>query len=154
MMPASSFLDGLKLAAERAEQAENAFRREIAERTKALERERAFAHRRLNFMRAIAEAVASAESEEIAVAAATAIMRTKLGWSSDSDARTEVLSHFAPVAQQVFASLAPAQEDDKTGAPDVVGALAEFEAWYRDTHPNPFWVLFEHYMPETPVVDF
>lgn len=153
MTPAPSFLDALKLAAERAEQAESDFRREIAERTKALERERAFSHRRLNFMRAIAEAVAAAEAEEIAVAAATGVMRAKLGWSSDSDARSEVLSRFTPVAQQVFASLAPAGENDAP-PPDAVAALAEFEAWYRDTHPNPFWVLFENYMPETPVVDF
>ena len=152
-MEAFSFLDALQGAAERAEEVENAFRRETAERIKVLERERAFAYRRLNFMRAIADAVASARSEEIAVAAATAIMRTKLGWSSDSDTRTEVLSHFAPVAQCVFGGLGPAQET-KMSASEVTGALAKFESWYRDTHPNPFWVLFEHYMPETPVVDF
>jgi hypothetical protein len=38
--------------------------------------------------------------------------------------------------------------------PDVIEVLAEFERWYRETHPNPFWKLFETYMPETPVVDF
>ncbi len=154
MTATPSFLNTLELAAKAAAQAENDFRREAAERTKALERERAFAHRRLNFMRAIAEAVATAESEEIAVAAATAVMRAKLNWSSDSDARTEVLSRFAPVAQQVFASLAPAPGGDNPQASDAVGALAAFEAWYRGTHANPFWVLFEHYMPETPLVDF
>ncbi len=147
-----TFLDSLELAAEQAAQAEDAFRREWAERAKALERERAFAYRRSNFMRAIAEAVALAESEEIAVAAATAVMRTKLGWSSDSEARTDALSRFAPVAQQVFASLAPA--DDDAPRPDVVRALTEFETWYRVAHPNPFWILFEHSMPETPLVDF
>lgn len=149
----SSFLNTLELAARQAGQAENDFRRESAERVKTLERERAFAHRRLNFMRAIADAIATAESEEIAVAIASAVMRTKLGWSSDSDARTEVLSRFVPVAQEVFASLAPGADD---GAPlsDVVRALTEFETWYRESHPNPFWILFEHYMPETPLVDF
>jgi hypothetical protein len=152
MTAASSFLDALSLAAKQATQAEDAFRRETAERAKALERERAFAHRRLNFMRAIAEAAATAQSEEIAVAATTAVMRTKLAWSTDSDARTEVLSRFVPVAKQVFASLAPA--DDEAPCPDVVRALADFEAWYRQTHPDSFWMLFEHYMPETPVVDF
>jgi hypothetical protein len=152
MTAISSFLDALSLAAKRATQAEDAFRRETAERAKALERERAFAYRRLNFMRAIAEAAATAQSEEIAVAAATAVMRTKLGWSSDSDARTQVLSCFVPVAKQVFACLGPA--DDEAPRPDVVRALADFEAWYRQTHPDSFWMLFEHYMPETPVVDF
>lgn len=153
MVPGSSFLDALKAAANAAEKAEDDFRREIAERAKALDRERAFAHRRLNFMRTIADAVATAESEEIAVAVASAAMQAKLGWASDSEARSEVLTRFAPVAQQVFASLAPSEDEDAP-RPDVVAALAEFEAWYRATHPNPFWSLFEHYMPETPVVDF
>ena len=153
MTPAPSFLDALMLAAEQAGRAEDDFRREVAERVKTLDRERAFAHRRLNFMRAIADAIASADSEEIAVAAAMAVMRTKLGWESDSDARTSVLAQFAPVAQKIFASLSPA-DDEETPPPDVVAALAEFEAWYRDTHPNAFWILFENYMPETPRVDF
>jgi len=148
-----SFLDALSVAAERAARAEDDFRRETAERAKALERERAFAHRRLNFMRAIVDAVAGAESEEIAVAAATVVMRSKLGWSSDSDARTSVLSRFVPVAQQVFAGLAPAGAD-AASLHDVACALAEFETWYGETHPHSFWALFEHYMPETPLVDF
>ncbi len=153
MTAISSFLHTLELAAKQTVQTESDFRRDLAERVKALERERAFAHRRLNFMRAIADAVAAAESEEIAVAAATAVMRAKLGWSSDSDARVEVLSHFVPVLQQVFASLAPAAEDGAP-LPDVLDALNEFETWYRETHPNPFWMLFENQMPETPLVDF
>jgi len=104
-------------------------------------------------MRAIAEAVATAENEDIAIAAATAIMRTKLGWTNDSEARASVLSRFALVTKQVFASLSPAKSGDAPPV-DVVGALTEFESWYHDTHPKPFWVLFEHYLPETPVVDF
>lgn len=152
MIPAPSCLDALKHAADEAGRAEDAFRREIAERTKALERERAFAHRRLNFMRSIAEAIVAAESEEIAVAAATAVMRVKLGWSNDSEARAEVLSHFAPVAQDMFAALAPA--DDEGPPPDALAALKGFESWYVATHASPFWALFDHYIPETPLVDF
>ncbi|HTQ83794.1 MAG TPA: hypothetical protein VMI47_11050 [Pseudolabrys sp.] len=125
----------------------------MAARVKALERERAFAFRRFNLMRSIADAIAGAESEEIAVAAATAVLRTKLGWSSDSDARAAVLSRFTPVAQAMFASLAPPQSGDGP-PPDVVAALGEFERWYAESHPNLFWILFENYMPETPVVDF
>jgi hypothetical protein len=153
MKPSAPFLDTLALAASRSAQAESDIRRQWAERIKTLERERAFAHRRLNFMRAIAEAVATAESEEIAVAAATAAMRAKLGWWDESDARTEVLSRFVPVAQQVFAGLAPVV-DEEAPPPDVLGALAGFETWYRETHPHPFWMLFENEMPETPLVDF
>jgi len=153
MLPGPSFLDDLKRAAERASTAENDFRREIAQRTKAIENERAFAFRRFNLMRAIADVVASAESEEIAVAGATALLRAKLGWGSDSEARAAVLSRFAPVAQAMFASLAPSDDEDAP-PPDIIGALAAFERWYGETHPNPFWILFENYIPETPVVDF
>jgi len=151
MTPLPSFLDALKLAAAEAEQVEEAFRRQLAERMKALEQERIFAYRRLNLMRPIAEAVAGAETEEIAVAAARAALSSRLGWAAaESEARSEVLARFEPVTRQVFASLGqPAAE-----TADVVGALKEFEIWYAENHPNPFWMLFEVYLPETPRVDF
>ena len=147
-----SFLDVLVQAAEEAQQAEAAFRCEVAARTKALEQERAFAYRRLNFMRAIAGTLADAESEEIALASAQAVLREKLGWSSDSEARNEVVTRFASVARAAFASLAPSEAG--AAEADVGQALAAFEAWYTSTHPQPFWMLFETYMPETPRVDF
>lgn len=151
-MSLSSYLDALKADADRATAAEDTFRREIASRTKALEQERAFAFRRLNLMKAVAEGMASAESEEVAVAAAAAMLRGRLGWSTDSDARAEVLSRFAPVAQAMFAQAAP--EKTRSEPPEVAEALSSFEAWYAATHPVAFWVLFENVMPETPLVDF
>lgn len=158
MAPTPSFLDEFKLAADRATAAEDEFRREIAKRTKALEVERAYAFRRLNLVRAVADVIAGAESEEIAVATATAVLRTKLGWSSDSEPREVVLARFAPVAQEMFASLSPkghaTSTDEDASEPDVVKALAEFEDWYAKSHTSPFWVLFEVYFQETPVVDF
>lgn len=156
MKPTPSFLDDLKLAADRATAAEEEFRRDIAKRTKALETERAFAFRRLNLMRAIADVVAGAEGEEIAVAVATAVLRTKLGWVEDSDARDLVVTRFAPVAQAMYASLSPEIEgqDRQAPAPDVMTTLAGFERWYAETHPQPFWILFENVMQETPRVDF
>jgi hypothetical protein len=157
MMPPASFLDALKSAADAAAAAENAFRREVAERTKTLGRERAFAFRRLNLMRSLAEAVAHAEDPEVAIASSLAMLRAKLGWSSDSEARSAVLSHFAPIAAAVFASLAPLSEDapdSETPNADVIKSLAEFESWYAASHTTPFWVLFEQYVAETPVVDF
>jgi hypothetical protein len=153
MGPATSCLDALKLSADQSATAEAEFRSQIAGRIKELEKQRSFAFRRLNLMKEVSGVVAGAESEEIAVAGATAVLRTKLGWTSDSEARVAVVSSFAPVAQAMFASLAPVESDDEE-RPDVIKRLAEFEAWYEATHPNPFWVLFENYMPETPVVDF
>ena len=152
--PLSSFLDDLKLATDTAARAGDEFRRSIAARTKALEVGREFAFRRLNLMRAIAEAIASAENKETAVAGAKATLSGRLGWSSDSEARSEVLSRFAPVAQAMFLQLAPEETEDGQEPADAAKALAEFEAWYAATHPVTFWVLFENVMPETPRVDF
>ena len=146
------FLDGFALAAQEAEQAEAAFRREIAARTKELERERTFAYRRLNFMRALEVAVGNAECEDAAIVNAQAMLLEKLGWSSDSEARNEVVTHFSVVASAAFASLALPEAG--AAEADVGQALAAFEAWYTSTHPQPFWMLFETYMPETPRVDF
>jgi hypothetical protein len=155
MKPPPSFLDDLKLSADKATAAEEEFRREFAKRAKALETERAFAFRRLNLMRAIADVVATAEGEEIAVAASTAVLRMKLGWSEDSEARDLVVSRFAPVAVAMYASLSPEIEGaENQPAPDVMAALADFERWYAGSHEVPFWVLFENYLPETPRVDF
>ena len=148
-----AYLDALRAAAERNAIAENEFRQNIAARLRQLEQERAFGYRRFNLINEVSGVVASAESEEIAVAVAAAVLRSRLGWVSDSDARIAVTSAFAPVAQAMFASLAPVESDDEP-KPDVLAALASFEAWYIETHPNPFWTLFENVMPETPVVDF
>jgi hypothetical protein len=150
-MTAVSFLEDLQAAARDAEAAEVAFRREVATRIAELEQQRAFAFRRLNLMTAIAEAVGPAEDEPAAVAYALAALRARLGWESDSEARAAVLARFAPVAQTVFASLMPDNENSIT---DVPAALTQFETWYSQTHTTPFWTLFEHYIPETPRVDF
>ena len=151
MSPVASFLDALQAAASDAAAAETAYRREAAVRIKHLERERSFAFRRVSLMKPIADAVARAESEELAVAGSQAILRAKLGWSGDSEARSAVLTEFAKVAQALFANLHP--QDDQPSV-DVLSLLKEFEAWYEATHRTPFWDLFDQLMPETPLVDF
>jgi hypothetical protein len=150
-LTATFFLDALKATADQAEAAETRYRREAAQKIAALERERAVAFRRLNLMRAVADAAAKAESQEVAVASALAALRGKLGWSADSEARSEVLSRFASVGQAVFRNFVPSEDAPVTS---VQNALAEFETWYAGSHQTPFWVLFEHYIPETPRVDF
>ena len=146
----ASFLLELKTAAEAAKTAEGSFRREAALRISTLEQERAFAFRRLNLMQAIAEAVASAESEEIGVANALAVLRACLGWSSDSEARSEVIIRFSPVALAVFRAAASGEEP----VVNAHAALETFEHWYVQTRGSSFWLLFEHPMPDTPLVDF
>jgi hypothetical protein len=150
--PGLQFLQRLQTAADAASAAEAAFRQQAAQRIAALDRERAFAFRRLNLMRAIVEATVEAETEELAVGRGLATLRTRLDWSSDSKARALVLARFSPVVQAVFANLTAAES--RAPVPDVTQALAEFETWYAETRDTPFWSLFDHYRPETPVVDF
>ncbi len=150
-MTGSSFLDALKTAATEADAAEANFRKQFDDRIRTLEQERAFAYRRFNLMCAIANAIAPAKDEEQAVAIARATLRSSVGWEDDSETRTETLTRFAPVSQAAFASLAPPEaEADEAGVPQ---ALAEFEAWYLAERGQPFWNLFEQYIPELPLVE-
>lgn len=151
MTATAPFLHELEKEAETAKAAEASFRRDAATRIATLEQERAFAFRRLALIQAIAEAEASADSEETAVTGAFAVLRARLGWNFDSDAHSEVISHFAPVAVAVFGALAPHEDEP---AADVHSALASFEHWYAETRGAPFWMLFEHKMADTPLVDF
>ena len=88
-----------------------------------------------------------------AVPAATAALRVELGWTHDSEARDAVLSRFTTIARALFVDLS-STNDTKPAKPGVLEALADFEDWYAQTHPSPFWGLFENEMRETPVVDF
>jgi len=72
-----------------------------------LERQRGFAYRKLNLVRTLRTAIASAESEKTAVAQGLAVVRAELCWESDSDTRIETWSHFRPVVRATFAALAP-----------------------------------------------
>jgi len=148
-----AFLDELQAAADDADAAEAAFRRSAAARIAVLEQERAYAFRRLNFLHVVADAVACAEDEQAAAAHANATLCARLGWTSDSEARSAVCTHFAPVATSIFLARA-AEADGEVCQADVRAALASFEAWYAETHERPFWALFDHYIPETPLVDF
>lgn len=148
-MTGARFLDELAEAAKAADGAETALRRDMARRLAEIAQERAFAYRRLNLMRAVVAPVAAAETEEAAVAGARAILRARLDWSEDSEARQAVLSRFETVICAMFAGT-----NEQENAPAILEALAGFEAWYGATHDVPFFALFERVMPETPVVDF
>ncbi|MEP9352595.1 hypothetical protein ABLE93_03245 [Xanthobacter sp. KR7-65] len=140
-----AFLARLDAAKSAAAVAETQFRAEAAQRAEALARARAYAYRRADLMTALAGAIEGAEDAELAAAAGQVLLRTRLGWSTDSDARAEVLTRFAPVAVALF-------EADADATPDA--ALAAFEEWYEATRQSSFWYLFEHYLPDTPLVDF
>ena len=146
--PTAPYLEALRQAAEQSAAAEDGYRRDYARRIAALERDRAFAFRRFNLIRGLSETVAAAADEKTAVASALAVLRDKLGWVGDSEPRTATVRRFAAVVEAMVAA------KDGAVSADVPAALAAFEAWYADAYGSPFWVLFDHYMPETPRVDF
>lgn len=152
-----AFLDELKREADDVTEAETALRRESARRIAALEQERAFAFRRFNLMRAIVAAVGTAteakDAEAAAVANAIGVLRGQLEWTGTNAAHDAVLAHFAPVAQAAYAGVAASKRTSANGV-DVRKELVKFETWYAKTHAKSFWTLFEHYLRETPVVDF
>ncbi|UXN57162.1 hypothetical protein [Phyllobacterium zundukense] len=162
MTTVTTYIERLQQAADKAQSAETAYRREVVIRIAALERERAFAFRRMNLMRSVAEAAkpqmgddsdpAERSGEEIAVACALALLRTRLGWSSESEARDAILTHFAPVVIALHRASGGAEMPGETSGID--DALERFEAWYEEAHGVSFWMLFDNPMPDTPRVDF
>lgn len=149
MTRVAAWIEELTEATRTAEAAEAAYRAEYAKRVEMLAQERAFAFRRANLLRAVADAVAGAEDEAAAVAHGLATLRSRLGWGSGSAAQEEIVARFAPVCAALREGDAQAKE-----AADPAEALAGFEAWHLEARGIPFWVLFERWMPETPVVDF
>ena len=153
MTTSHSFIDRLEHAANACAVEETEFRQTMNARVAALAEARAFAHRRMNVMRSLFDTVGKAEEVEVAVATAVAALRNRLGWREDSDARTEVLERYAAVATAAFFATREA-DAEAAGPSDVEQELAAFEDWYLTARKKPFWVLFEHYMPETQLVDF
>ena len=148
-MMSMDFIENLHKTADAAAAAETEFRREAARHIAMLESERTFAFRRLNLMRAVADAVARAETEEAAITEGLAALRAKLDWPRESEA--PFFPRFTAVAQALFTSLKAGDKELDRG---VAEALAEFEQWYASAHGAPFWTLFELPMAETPRVDF
>jgi hypothetical protein len=149
--PTQAFLDHLKAAATSAHEAENALRKRMAEEIARLERQRAFAYRRLNLMNEISKAVASAEDEDAAVARGLAVLRTELGWTSESETRKATLERFERVVRAAIAGLSSTETAES--APDIADELSGFETWYESTYGKPFWVLFDQEIQEIPLVE-
>lgn len=153
--PAAAFLAALDEAAHAAACAETQYRAEFAARTEALALARAHAHRRADLMRSLAATVEGAETPAMAVAGGQALLRGRLGWSQDSAARAEVLERFAAICLALHGlGAADPEAEAEAPPPDPAAALAAFEEWYLSTRQSAFWYLFDHYFPETPLVDF
>lgn len=154
-MSLATYLTSLEQAAEAAAAAEHAFKVEAEARGRALAAARAEAFRRMNFLKGLAQSLDGVEDLEAAAASAQAYLRNRLGWEELTPARQDVMDQFAGVGRAVGAALAEQSEAATGEAPaEPAAAMAAFEAWYSATRETSFWYLFEHYIPETPLVDF
>jgi hypothetical protein len=147
------FLSELETAASTADAEEMAFRREAAARIETLERARTFAFRRLNVLRAMAEAAGRAPDPETSIAAQLALIRDRLGWEAvERETARAVLDRLAALAACVDVDVRAGTAE--IAPDDPCAELARFESWYAERFGSPFWALFDRYVPETPVVDF
>ncbi len=148
---AAELVAGFEAAAKTAQQAEEASRKKMAEEVARLARRRAFAFRRTRLVRALANAAVGAELEDAALAAQRHAVREELGWTGESAAYGAILDRLQPVGLIVWQCACGAE----SGTPAAVHAeLEAFETWFEDANGKSFYVLFDQYVPEVPVVDF
>lgn len=150
----SPLLARLEKAATDAKSAEAALRRSFAEEIARLERRRAFAFRRTRLIETLLRSSAPRDAGGDAtppVPAFRGAVASELGWTSLSPAHDEILDRLAPVAAAVarYATEPAAEASDR-----VISELDAFEAWFEAARGHPFYVLFDQYVPEVPVVDF
>jgi hypothetical protein len=144
-------------AARGASVAEETFRREAAERIATLGRARAFAFRRLNLVKAIVAAMATAEDHPAAMAHATAAFLREVNWSGASESQREVVEKFLPVANAIWDARQAGESDEgkgeSEGAAAVEQQLAAFEQWFERNRNGPFLSLMDGEALELPLVE-
>jgi hypothetical protein len=145
-------IDNLDAAARSASVAEEKFRREVVERIAALERARAFAFRRLNFVKAIVAAVAGAEDHPSAIAQANAAFLRETSWNGASASQREVMEQFAPVANAIWDARQTGENDSESAAA-IEQQLAAFEQWFERNRNAPFLSLMDREVLELPLVE-
>lgn len=151
------FLADLDAAAIAAQQEELRFSESVAAEIARREREREFAFRRANLARTMVAAAAGADSEEKALALQRASLKRELGWVGEAEPRKAILDAWNGVAAAIWRATPRPGAADGARAPQgagVAAAFATFEAWFQANRGTPFLGLFDHEMPEIPVVEF
>ena len=144
-----SVLATLAARAEAASAEEGAYRREAARRTEVLERARAFAYRRLNLLKRMAETAADETDPRKAADARVVAAFADIGWIGGSldeldEKGRETEAKFRPVAEAL----------GKGDEPGMIAALDAFEVWFAERFKRDFCAVFDRYVPDTPKVDF
>ncbi len=154
------FLSALHQTALTAQREEIAFRDNVAREIASRERARKYAFRRLSLAELMAQAARRAESEEQAIAAQTAALRSEFGWHGDTEQRRRLIAAWRPVALTAWEAVRPRSTEagEKEPAPmerpDIAAALATFEAWYFAEFGSNYLDLLEVEIEELPVVEF
>src|SRR5690606_319997 len=123
-----AYLEKLDAAARSASLAEDAYRSEVAERVKSLERARAFSFRRAHLVRVVAASMGGAENEEEAIAAGSAAFLREIGWNGATEAQREVMERFKPVMTALWEMAGDGTAEIKPG---IDQRLVAFETWFE-----------------------
>lgn len=153
-MTGTAFADCLARLEARAQQANRDEARhleEAARRAAELRRARAFAWRRLNILRSVANAVRGEGEEEVALLAGRAAMLRDTGLNLATQPRRDLAERFAPVVRALWLAT---REDAAAGAAEAaLAAFADFEAWHETDRGAPFLGLMERDIPDLPLVE-
>ena len=150
--PPATLIDSFEASAKLAQAAENEYRSQAGAEIARLEAERVVCFRRLRLVRLLAGASAEAETAEAALAAQRRAVADEFGWNPDRDDHKIVLEKLQSPGRAVWTSVRRPDADDAITA--LADDLAAFEDWYRTHAGQPFYVLFDQYVPQAPLVDF
>lgn len=146
----ASYIDDLDRIARAASEAEEIFRKDAARRAEELRKERVFAFRRLNLLRAVGNAVRSVDEAEEAQANGRHVLTREAGWTGTTPAQKEVAERFSPVTLSIWA----ATGDDRMGdGISTADAMASFEKWFEESRKTAFLDLMEREVVELPLVE-
>lgn len=147
----AAYLDGLDRRAREASVAEEQFRKEAARQTEQLKNERVFAFRRLNLLRAIGRAVATAKDEAEAQGSGRSVFFREVGWNGATQAQRDVAEKFAPVILAIWNAAGGHREvAEESSIPEK---LAAFERWFEESRSTAFLNLMEREVVELPLVE-
>lgn len=153
MTPAAlKLVAGFEAAAKATLEAEAELRKSMAAEIARLERERAFAFRRTRLVRLLASSATGAADEPAALAAQSRAVCEQFGWSAEHPAHKEILDHLQPVGRAIWTCACTTPDEADSAATDE--ALRAFEGWFQEARGQSFYRLFEHHIPDTPLVDF
>lgn len=156
----NEFLSALHQTALAAQREEISFRNNVAREIASRELARKYAFRRLSLAELMVQAARRAESEEQAIAAQAAALRTEMGWHGDTEQRRRIFAAWRPVSMAAWDAVRPRSdahdEPSTTSAerPDIAAALATFEAWYLAEFGSNYLDILEVEIQELPVVEF